>query len=219
MGKEIDLMVNYPRSKRDVKDRGIKKTPEDQKLARKFSKEFFDGDRSHGYGGFSYNPRFWEPVIPTFKNYYSLDQNSEVLDVGCAKGFMLYDLSRLIPGINVKGIDISDYAIVNCIEEMKKNLEVGDAKELNFENDSFDLVISITTIHNLEYDECIKALKEINRVSKKNAFITVDAYRNDEEKKRMYEWNLTARTILHVDEWKELFDKAEYKGDYYWFIP
>lgn len=219
MGKEIDLMVNYPRSKRDVKDRGIKKTPEDQKLARKFSKEFFDGDRSHGYGGFSYNPRFWEPVIPTFKNYYSLDQNSEVLDVGCAKGFMLYDLSRLIPGINVKGIDISDYAIVNCIEEMKNNLEVGDAKELNFENDSFDLVISITTIHNLEYDECIKALKEINRVSKKNAFITVDAYRNDEEKKRMYEWNLTARTILHVDEWKELFDKAEYKGDYYWFIP
>ena len=219
MGKEIDLMVNYPRSKRDVKDRGIRKTPEDQKLARKFSKEFFDGDRSHGYGGFSYNPRFWEPVIPTFKNYYSLDQNSEVLDVGCAKGFMLYDLSRLIPGINVKGIDISDYAIVNCIEEMKKNLEVGDAKELNFENDSFDLVISITTIHNLEYDECIKALKEINRVSKKNAFITVDAYRNDEEKKRMYEWNLTARTILHVDEWKELFDKAEYKGDYYWFIP
>lgn len=219
MGKEIDLMVNYPRSKRDVKDRGIKKTPEDQKLARKFSKEFFDGDRSHGYGGFSYNPRFWEPVIPTFKNYYSLDQNSEVLDVGCAKGFMLYDLSRLIPGINVKGIDISDYAIVNCIEEMKNNLEVGDAKELYFENDSFDLVISITTIHNLEYDECIKALKEINRVSKKNAFITVDAYRNDEEKKRMYEWNLTARTILHVDEWKELFDKAEYKGDYYWFIP
>tara|TARA_X000000950_G_scaffold289413_1_gene413071 strand:- start:2354 stop:3013 length:660 start_codon:yes stop_codon:yes gene_type:complete len=219
MGKEIDLMVNYPRSKRDVKDRGIKKTPKDQKLARKFSKEFFDGDRSHGYGGFSYNPRFWEPVIPTFKNYYSLDQNSEVLDVGCAKGFMLYDLSRLIPGINVKGIDISDYAIVNCIEEMKNNLEVGDAKELNFENDSFDLVISITTIHNLEYDECIKALKEINRVSKKNAFITVDAYRNDEEKKRMYEWNLTARTILHVDEWKELFDKAEYRGDYYWFIP
>ncbi len=219
MGKEIDLMVNYPRSKRDVKDRGIKKTPEDQKLARKFSKEFFDGDRSHGYGGFSYNPRFWEPVIPTFKNYYSLDQNSEVLDVGCAKGFMLYDLSRLIPGINVKGIDISDYAIVNCIEEMKNNLEVGDAKELNFENDSFDLVISITTIHNLEYDECIKALKEINRVSKKNAFITVDAYRNDEEKKRMYEWNLTAKTILHVDDWKELFDKAEYKGDYYWFIP
>ena len=92
-------------------------------------------------------------------------------------------------------------------------------KELNFENDSFDLVISITTIHNLEYDECIKALKEINRVSKKNAFITVDAYRNDEEKKRMYEWDLTAKTILHVDDWKELFDKAEYKGDYYWFMP
>ncbi len=219
MGREVDLLVNYPRTKRDVNDRGNKKTSDDQKIARKFGKEFFDGDRSHGYGGFNYHPKFWEPVIPTFKDYYNLKSNSKILDIGCAKGFMLYDMCRIIPGINVKGIDISDYAIDYCMEDMKKDLSVGDARNLNFEDNSFDLVISITTIHNLEYEDCILALKEINRVSKKDAFITVDAYKNEEEKKRMFDWNLTAKTILHVDAWKELFDKANYNGDFYWFTP
>ena len=88
-----------------------------------------------------------------------------------------------------------------------------------FEDNSFDVVISVTTIHNLDYEGCIRSLKEIERVSKKGAFITVDAYRDEEEKRRMYAWNLTAKTILHVDEWRELFDKAGYTGNYYWFMP
>merc|ERR1711991_1314384 len=100
---------------------------------------------------------------------------------------MLFDMCKIIPGITVKGIDISKYAIDSCIEEMRGNLSVGDAKNLNFEDNSFDLAISITTIHNLEYNACIIALKEISRVSKKNAFITVDAFKNDEEKKRMFD--------------------------------
>lgn len=212
-------MVNYPRSKRNVNDRGVTKTKNDQLIARKYGKEFFDGERSHGYGGFNYNPRFWQPVIPTFMKYYSLNKNSSVLDIGCAKGFMLYDMTKIIPGISINGIDISSYAIENCIDEISEYLQVGDAKELNFEDNSFDLCISVTTIHNLEYNDCIKALREINRVSKNKAFITVDAYRNYEEKKRMFDWNLTAKTILHVDDWRELFDKANYTGDYYWFIP
>ena len=103
--------------------------------------------------------------------------------------------------------------------EVKANLEVGNAKELNFENNSFDLVISINTIHNLEKPECAKSLKEIERVSKKNKFIIVDAYRNEDEKKRMYAWNLTAKTIMHVDEWKVFFEENDYTGDYYWFTP
>ena len=219
MGQEIDLMTNYPRPKRNVQVRGASKTDIDRALARKFGKEFFDGDRAHGYGGFSYHPRFWQPVIPTFQQHWGLTSASSVLDVGCAKGFMMHDFAELIPGITVKGIDISEYAIQNAIEDMRSHVEVADAKSLPYPDKSFDYVISITTIHNLDRVELNKSLQEIERVARLGSFITVDAYRNDEEKERMLAWNLTAKTILHVDEWKELFKDIGYTGDYYWFMP
>ncbi len=216
---EIDLLVNYPKSKRNVKERGETKTAEDRLIARQFGKEFFDGERRHGYGGFSYHPRFWEPVIATFQNHYQLTPHSSLLDVGCAKGFMLYDFQRMIPGIAVSGIDISPYAIEHAQAEVKSALRVADARALPFDAHSFDLVISINTIHNLEVDELVTALQEIQRVSRGHSFITVDAYRNEEEKELMFAWNLTAKTILHVEEWKALFKKIGYTGDYFWFIP
>jgi len=219
MGQEIDLLENYPKAKRNVEARGQEKTEADRAIARKFGKEFFDGDRSHGYGGFSYNPRFWSPVVPTFKEHFSLSSKSSLLDVGCAKGFMLHDIAEAIPGITLQGIDISEYAITNAIEDVKPNIQVADARELPFEDDSFDVVISINTVHNLEKDELAKALKEIERVSRGKSFITVDAYNSDEEKERMYAWNLTAKTIMSVDEWVKFFAEVGYSGDYYWFIP
>lgn len=219
MGQEIDLMVNYPRSKRNVDERGATKTEADRALARKFGKEFFDGDRSHGYGGFNYHPRFWQPVIPTFQNHWGLTGQSSVLDIGCAKGFMLHDLAELIPGITVKGVDVSRYAIENAIEDMKPHVQVANATHLPFPDKSFDVVISVTTVHNLERTECIQALREIERVSRGHSFITVDAYHDEAERERMHAWNLTAKTVLHVDEWRELFREAGYTGDYYWFIP
>lgn len=219
MGKEINLLEKYPKSKRNLNERNQNKTDKNIFVARKFGKEFFDGTRDTGYGGFNYNPKFWTEVVKTFKDYWNLDKNSKILDVGCAKGFMLYDFFKLIPGINIKGIDISEYAIENCINEIKKNLQVSNAKKLPFDNNEFDYSISINTVHNLELDECILALKEIDRVSKKGSFITVDAFRTDEEKDRMFQWNLTAKTIMSVDEWKSLFKKIDFKGDFYWFIP
>ena len=219
MGKEIDLLINYPKAKRNVDERGAEKTEEDRALARKFGKDFFDGDRKNGYGGFSYMSRFWQPVIPTFKDYWDLTKSSSVLDVGCAKGFMLYDFQQIIPGITVKGIDISEYAIENSMNEIRDHVSVASAINLPFDDNSFDVVISVNTVHNLERDECAKALQEIERVSKGKSFITVDAYRNEEEKKRMYNWNLTAKTIMSVDEWKKFFNEIGYTGDYFWFIP
>jgi len=219
MGQEIDLLVNYPKAKRNVEARGQEKTEEDRAIARKFGKEFFDGDRSHGYGGFSYNSRFWTPVIPTLKKHFTLTSDSNLLDVGCAKGFMLHDIAEAIPGINLKGIDISEYAITNVIEGMSDNVQVADARELPFEDNSFDVVTSINTVHNLEKDDLAKALKEIERVSRGKSFITVDAYNSEEEKERMYAWNLTAKTIMSVDEWVGFFNEVGYTGDYYWFIP
>lgn len=219
MGIEINLLENYPRTKRNVQERGATKTEADRALARQFGKDFFDGDRKVGYGGFAYNPRFWQPVIPAFQKFYSLKPGDKILDVGCAKGFMLHDFKELMPEIEVKGIDISSYAIENGHPNVKQDLQVADARKLPFEDNAFDLVISINTVHNLDGDDLIQALKEIDRVSRKGAFITVDAYRDEVEKEAMLAWNLTAKTILHVDEWKALFKKIQFKGDYFWFMP
>ena len=219
MGKEIDLLENYPRTKRNVDERGATKTDDVRRVARQFGKDFFDGDRQYGYGGFKYFSRFWQPVIPTIQKHFGLTSRSSVLDVGCAKGFMLYDFLELIPDITVSGIDISDYAISNAMDDIKSKVQVADAKNLPFPDNSFDVVISINTIHNLDRHDCAQALREIERVSRTGSFITVDAYRNDEEKERMFAWNLTAKTIMSVDEWKAFFEEVGYTGDYFWFVP
>lgn len=219
MGKEIDLMVNYPKTKRNLEERVALKSEADRAIARQFGRDFFDGDRRHGYGGFNYQPRFWSPVVPTFQEYWKLTSGSSLLDVGCAKGFMLHDIATQIPGITVKGVDISQYAIENAIHDMRPHVQVASATSLPFADQSFDVVVSINTIHNLDREECKQALQEIQRVSRGDAFVTVDAYRNVEEKERMFAWNLTAKTILSVDEWVSFFSESGYAGDYFWFIP
>jgi SAM-dependent methyltransferase len=219
VGREVDLLVNYPRPKRDVAARGQGKTEEDRRIAREFGRDFFDGDRRHGYGGFNYHPRFWQPVVPTLREHFGLGGGSSLLDVGCGKGFMLHDLAAIIPGITLSGIDISAYAIEHAIEDMKPHVQVADARELPFADKSFDVVVSINTIHNLKREECGRALREIERVARSGAFVTVDAYRTEDERERMLAWNLTAQTIMHVDEWKAFFAGHGYGGDYYWFIP
>ncbi len=216
---EIDLLENYPRTKRNLEERLEQKTEDVRRVAREFGKDFFDGDRKYGYGGFAYNPKFWQPVVPTFQKHYGLTAQSSILDVGCAKGFMLHDFRQIIPGIKVCGIDVSSYAINNAVKEIKPFVKVANAKVLPFEDKSFDLVISINTIHNLSLPECEQALREIERVSRGHSFITVDAFRTPEEKKRMDAWNLTAQTYMSTDEWVKLFQKNGYTGDYFWFIP
>jgi len=219
MGMEVDLLANYPRAKRNLDARSQEKTAEDRYVARLFGKEFFDGDRRVGYGGFTYDPRFWQPVVPTFQKHYGLTGESSLLDVGCAKGFMLKDFTEAIPGMTVAGIDVSDYAIANAVEGMEHFVQVADARDLPFEDDSFDLVVSINTIHNFERDEVVQSLREMQRVSRKYSFVVLDAYRDEEERKRIEAWNLTALTVLSTDGWIELFAEAGYEGDYYWFIP
>jgi len=219
MGREIDLLRNYPKAKRDLSARAAAKTEADRAIARQFGKDFFDGDRRTGYGGFRYDPRFWSPVVPDIIEHFGLIAGDSVLDVGCAKGFMLFDLLTRLPGLQVGGIDISDYAVTNALESVAPFLRIGSADALPFPDDSFDIVVSINTIHNLDVDGCRRALTEIERVSRRGSFVTVDAFRNAEEEERMMQWNLTARTILSVEDWIRLFDDVGYTGDYYWFIP
>ena len=219
MIKEINLLKKYPKTKRDLSKRGNEKTEEDRIIARRFDKEFFDGNRKNGYGGYYYNSKFWTEVVKDLNNFYKLKNGSKILDIGCGKGFMLFDFMKLNPNFVLEGIDISDYAITNAVPEVKKFLKVGDAKSLPYVDNSFDLVISINTTHNLEINQCKKALSEMERVSRKDKYLIVDAYSNEIEKDRIFAWNLTAKTILSTNEWVNLFEEVGYTGHYYWFKP
>jgi len=217
-GTEINLMDRYPRSKRPIEERANLVTEENKNIAKKFGRDYYDGNRMYGYGGYSYHPRFWKETVKRFRDHHKLKEGVRVLDVGCAKGFMMYDFKQLMPSMHIEGLDISTYAYENALPEMKPFITLGNAKELPYGDNSFDLVICINTIHNLPLDECRQALKEIERVSRVYAFLTVDAWRNGKEKESMLKWNLTALTYMHVDDWVKLFEEAGYTGDYYWFI-
>ena len=214
---EINLLL-LPNLNRDVEWRFRNLTDKQREIARQFGWEFFDGDRLWGYGGYVYDSR-WIKIVERFRDYYDLTSDSSVLDVGCAKGFMLYSFRNIVPGIKIAGIDISSYALGEAPSDVKPFLKLGNAKDLPFPDQFFDLVISINTVHNLELLECKKAIAEIERVKKKHAFLVLDSYRNSEEEDRMRKWNITGKTILSVDEWCELFKEVGYSGDYYWFIP
>lgn len=215
---EINLMEFYPRSKRPIKERAGLITEEHRNVAREFGKEYFDGDRLFGYGGYQYHPRFWQATVRKIHDYYKLSKGASILDVGCGKGFMLHDFKEAYPDLSVAGLDVSGYAISNALEDMKPYLQVGDVRSLPYPDHSFDLVISINTVHNLPLKECKEGLLEIERVRRGHSFIVVDAWRDPGERERMLQWNLTALTYMHVEDWKKLFREIGYTGDYYWFI-
>lgn len=214
---EINLMKLYPQGKRNLDVRG-EITEEVRAISRKFDFDYFDGDRKYGYGGYNYHPRFWTDTVKLFRDHYQLPENASILDVGCGKGFMLYDFQQLMPKASLRGIDLSSYAIDHAKEEMKPLLQQGNAKKLPFEDKSFDLVISINTLHNLNPEDCKQGIREIQRVSRGKSFIMVDGWNNDEEKALMDRWVLTAVTMMHVDQWKKVLQDVDYTGDYFFWV-
>ncbi len=215
---EINLLDKYPKSKRPIEERGALITEEHRSIARRFGVEYYDGNRLTGYGGYNYHPRFWQETVTRFRDHYRLSPTASLLDVGCAKGFMLYDFKQAMPRMTIAGLDISEYGISHALDEVKPYLQIGNATQLPYPDKSFDLVICINTVHNLPLAECKQALREIQRVTRGHAFVTMDAWRTNDEKERLLKWNLTALTYMHVEEWKELFEEVGYTGDYYWFI-
>lgn len=214
--REINLMERYPQGKGRTAERPAI-TEDDKRISKQFGRDYFDGDRRYGYGGYNYHPRFWTETVRYIRDYYELPEEASILDIGCAKGFMLYDFQQLMPKATLAGIDLSEYAIENALDAVKPFVKVGNAKALPFADKSFDLVLAINTIHNLPYDECKQSVREIERVSRAHAFIMVDAYRTEEQREAMLKWVLTAETMLHVDAWLKLFADAGYTGDYYWW--
>ncbi len=214
---EINLLDLYPKTFRDYDKRAQEKTPEIIRVAKQFGRDFFDGDRKCGYGGYKYDGR-WKSVVRRMKDYYKLADNAAILDIGCGKGFMLHDFKETMPDCAIAGIDISEYAIDNAMPSVKPFVKVGNAEVLPYPNKSCDLVISINSIHNLPLERLKTALKEVERVSRGHSYITVDAWRNEMERENLNKWVLTAETMMHVDDWKKLFKEVGYTGDYWWFI-
>lgn len=213
--KEINLLKSLPASKKNVEKRSEGKSEDVIAASKKYGELYFDGPREYGYGGYKYDGR-WIPVAKDIIKHFNLKKGSKVLDVGCAKGFLVKDLLNL--GIDAYGIDISQYALNNCEAETIGRLHLGSAEKLPFPDNSFDAVIAINSIHNLEKQKCLSALKEIQRVSPHNSFVQVDSYRNEKEKEIFLSWVLTAEFHGYPDEWISLFKEAGYKGDYYWTI-
>lgn len=183
-------------------------------LAKKWDYDYWDGDRRICYGGYRYMEGRWEKVAKAMAEHYHIKPGDKILDVGCGKGFLLYDFTKVVPGVEIHGIDISEYAIKHSKEEIKDSLQVNNATSLPFQDDCFDLVISITTLHNLHNYDLEKSLREIERVGKKNKYICVESYRNETEKANLLYWQVTCETFCTPEEWDWWFNLTGYTGDH-----
>lgn len=213
---EINLLARYPRAKRNITSRKQGQA-ENRLLARQFGQAYFDGTRDQGYGGYRYDSR-WLPIAKDIADHFALHAGDRVLDVGAAKGFLMRDLMAVVPGLEVWGLDISRYAIDAAHPDAKGRIVQGSAHALPFETGSFRAVLAINVIHNLEHEQCLEALREIQRVSGGRAYLQVDAYRDEEERDIFLDWVLTAETFGPPEMWLHMFDEAGYTGDFYWTI-
>jgi len=204
----------HTKTKRDYLQRVLKHDKAScARVAKKLDKNYWDGDRKYGYGGYQYDSR-WRSVAQNMIKHYGLKNDSRVLDVGCGKGFFLYDVKSVLSQVEIRGIDISSYAIENSKEEVRPFLDLGPAHKLPYSDNYFDLVISINTLHNLYIHDLEKALQEIERVSKGNSYVVVESYRDENEKANLLYWQLTCECFYRPEEWKWLFNKFGYNGDY-----
>lgn len=183
-------------------------------LAKKWGFDYWDGDRKICYGGYRYMEGRWEKVARAMVEQYGIKPGDRILDVGCGKGFLLYDFTKIVPGLELYGLDVSEYAIENSKEEIKDRLQVGNATYLPFPDEYFDFVFSITTLHNLHCYDLYEALREIERVGKKNKYICVESYRNEEEKANLLYWQVTCEAFNTPKEWEWWFKQTGYSGDH-----
>ena len=214
---DSSTIYTIPKAKRNIKAREDGKDPEVVRISKQFGEMYFDGPRDYGYGGYKYDGR-WVPVAKDMIEHFDLKAGDKVLDVGCAKGFLVNDLVDALPGLHVYGVDISEYALMNCHPNVVGRLHLGNADRLPFPDGGFDAVISLDCVHNLPREQAKVALQEIQRLSDGKAFVRVDSYLTPEQKAIFESWVLTAEFHDYPDGWLKLFEEAGYTGDYCWTI-
>jgi len=213
----LDLLTRLPKSRRNITARASAKTPELVARSMQFGFDYFDGSRDHGYGGYRYDGR-WVPVAADIVAHYRLKPGQRVLDVGCAKGFLVKDLLGACPGLEVVGLDISEYALTHAEPEAAGRLVRGSCDALPFPDGGFDLVIGLDVIHNLDRAGVIRSLKEFDRVSRGPSYIRVDSYQSPEERAVFVDWVLTAKFHDYPRGWEAVFAEAGFRGDWTWTI-
>jgi ubiquinone/menaquinone biosynthesis C-methylase UbiE len=217
MGEQVNLLRSLPSAKRNLAARKEGKSADVVRISNEFGEMYFDGPREYGYGGYHYDER-WIPVARDMVEHFNLKPGDRVLDVGCAKGFLVKDLMAVCPGLEVFGIDVSRYALDHCEPEAIGRLHLGSADDLPFPDNSFSAVLSINTLHNLDRAGCIVALREMERLAPGRGFLRVDSYATPEQRALFEDWVLTARFHDYPEGWLSVFEEAGYTGDYDWTI-
>ena len=211
----IDFVMKlHSRTKRDYVQRVVEHPKaESATVAKRYGQEYWDGDRRYGYGGYRYDGR-WRVVAEDMAKHYGLKPGDRILDVGCGKGHLLYEFTQVVPGVEIVGLDISDYAIEHAKPEVQPFLKQGSAVSLPFADRSFDYVVSLGTLHNLYNYELWSAAREIERVGKQHKYVMVESYRNEAEKANLLYWQLTCESFYTPKEWEWFFQQTGYTGDY-----
>ena len=205
---------NHTKIKRNYLSRMIDEKVKCMIISKKYDYDYWDGNRRYGYGGYKYIPGYHSSLAKKLIQTYNLKDTSKVLDIGCGKGFLMYEIKKILKNINITGIDISKYAKKNAKKEIKKNISIFDInKRLKFKDNEFDLVISINTLHNLKLKNLVQCLREINRIGV-NKYVCTESYRNEKEQFNVQCWALTAETLIDVNSWKYIFELSGYSGDY-----
>jgi SAM-dependent methyltransferase len=215
MGRLLNIVTPlHKMTKRDYLGRMTDDKVHCMMKAKEYEADYWDGDRRYGYGGYHYIAGRWSPVAKALIDIYGLNSDAKILDVGCGKAFLLYELKKLLPQAQITGFDISLHGLANAKEEVKPYLFRYRAQDkYPFGDGHFDLVISLGTLHNLRLFELQTAVQEIERVGK-SKYLMVEGYRNELELFNLECWALTAESLFHTSEWIWLYEHFGYTGDY-----
>ena len=215
MGQLLEIVTPlHQATQRDYLTRMQDEKVHCMKIAKQYEKDYWDGDRRYGYGGYKYKPGRWKPVAEELIKIYKLNNHSSVLDVGCGKAFLLYEMKLLLPGLKVVGFDISEHGLAGAKEDIRESLFIHKAQnQYPFVDNEFDLVISLGCLHNLRVFELQTALSEMERVGK-HGYIMLESYRNELEQFNLQCWALTCESFFDFEEWPWIYYHFGYTGDY-----